>query len=165
MSFELGKYLGHWYDIGHYPTWYQPASTYNTSATYNVHDGHIVVHNKTHVLLSDGSGEQIESYGFAVPISPGQFEVRFPETERAKLANQFGTAGSSTSGVNYIVEKIWQDPQSGDYKYAIVTNPDKSNMWILSRRKNPPHWEFAEIQAYLYQAGYDMGKIVYTIQV
>lgn len=43
-SFDINKYFGVWYELIHYPSWFQRNDNYNTMATYTLdHDTQIIL--------------------------------------------------------------------------------------------------------------------------
>ena len=161
-SFELCKYLGVWYELAHYPSWFQRNDNYNTMAEYTLNtDGTVHVHNST---ISNGS--PFDSHGMAQYLSGTSFRVDFPIPEVAKLeqSKQFNVGLNNfdqrSDGPNYVIEKIWTNCY-GQYIFAIVTDPQHDSLYILSRYSRPSLIAYNEIIQYVIQH-FDRDRLVQT---
>lgn len=165
-GFELSKYLGVWYELIHYPSWFQRNDNYNTVAQYGLaNDGSISVRNSTIT-----QGKYFESVGTAHNLRGTDFRVDFPIPEIAKLANshqfnvpQFSLPQSqvqSQSEINYVIDRIWVN-RYGQYIFAVVTDPARQSLYLLSRYPNPSLVAYNEIMAYII-ANYDRDRLVQT---
>ncbi len=158
-GFTLSKYLGLWYELGHYPEWFQKNDQYNTTAKYTIIDQETIqVVNSTII-----NGQNKTSVGTAKVISPGALQVSFPVPEIAKLAasdSRYKPQFEMPTGPNYIIDKIWTNCR-GEYAFAIVTNSDKSSLYILSRHPNPSLAAYNTIMEYIH-LNYDPSKLVQT---
>ncbi len=158
--FDVSKYLGLWYELGHYPAWYQPNDSYNTTAIYDLdNSGKITVHNSTLI-----NGKVYESSGYAEPLADRVFRVEFSVPEVNKLTES-GEFGSYTPGLpqgvpNYVIDKYWID-NNGNYCYAVVSDPQKKTLYLLSRTPHPskPHYDM--LISYITQ-NYDRTRWVAT---
>lgn len=169
FSFDINKYMGTWYELMHYPSWFQRNDNYNTMAQYHLNsDGTVSVHNST---ISNSMF--FESYGKARRIEGlpwnYSFRVDFPIPEVAKLqmSNQFRSIPEEQLRMmqnpnmpNYIIDKIWLN-QYGEYIFAVVTDPTKSSLYVLSRYKHPSLVAYNEIMSYVI-ANYNRDRLVQT---
>jgi lipocalin len=161
--FDINKYKGVWFELMHYPSWFQGSNTYNTKAIYTILNNQIQVHNSTIV-----NGQQYDSYGTAKIIKNNQLRVDFPMTEVNKLisSSQFETPDQTffdkkyTNEPNYIIDYIWTNTQD-QYMISIVTDLDKNSLYVLSRVKNPSLAVYNEVMSYV-SKHYDVKKIVQT---
>lgn len=147
-KFDLAKYLGTWYELGHYPSWYQPNDTYNTTAEYSLnYDGSVVVHNSTFI-----NGQSFDSYGTAVQVGEKSYRVEFspPEVNSLLASGKFLTYVQGIPGdtPNYVIEQCWID-ETGGYYYAIVSDPEKKNLYLLSRSPHPPRTDYDMLISYI----------------
>jgi lipocalin len=166
-GFELSKYLGTWYELGHYPSWFQRNDNYNTKAVYGLNtDGSVSVHNSTIT-----QGKPFDSYGSARFLGGTNFRVDFAKSESEKLnqSGQFNMADippevlnnlMTNTGPNYVIDRIWTNC-SGQYVFAVVTDPPRQSLYILSRYCHPSLTAYNEIMAYVV-ANYDRDRLVQT---
>lgn len=141
--FDPKKYLGTWYQIAHYPSWFEGSATYNTKAVYEKDGDKIKVTNSTNV-----GGSINVAKGTAVYLGDRKFNVAFPPQK-------------NTTDANYVIQKLWK--LNGKYIWSIVTNSDKSQLYVLSRKRNPSLKQVNRVFAYL-KKNFDMNKIVMTGQ-
>lgn len=152
-DFDLNKYVGLWYELGHYPSWYQPNDSYNTTAEYSLNDdGSIAVHNSTIV-----NGKLFESYGKAIVMGVGLLRVDFSFNEVSKLtrSGEFASyqAGIPSNIPNYIIDQYWMG-DDGSYIYAVVSDEQKKSLYLLSRTPSPPREHYDMLISYV-TANYD----------
>lgn len=178
--FDFNKYLGTWYELAHYPSWFQRNDNYNTMAHYELNTaGSINVHNST-----ISRGKSFDSYGTASIMGPYSLRVDFPMPEIGKLqmSNEFNMGSiMSENGTklntprepkalpvegaqlllpNYVIDKIWYN-QCGEYIFAIVTDPLKQSLYVLSRYKHPSLCAYNDIMEYVV-SNYNRDLLVQT---
>lgn len=163
MNFHFEQFLGHWYELAHYKSWFQPENSYNIIIEYQVNNGQIVVHNKMNIFIPQRGSVAIRAYGVGSVVGQNRLQILFPEVERQKLSSGLMIPSDHVLGVDFIVRKAWTDA-AGKYIFAIATNTDKSMVWVLSRQKQPPSWEVAEIMAWLFTNDFDMAKLKWVVQ-
>jgi lipocalin len=163
--FDINKYMGIWYELIHYPSWFQRNDDYNTMAEYSLNsDGTIKVHNSTIT-----HGKKFESYGIARRINDNSLRVDFPVSETIKLTNsqEFKTpenVGSLNNSCqpNYVIDKIWVN-MYGEYIFAIITDLNRQSLYVLSRYKHPSLISYNQIMTYVIN-NYDRDRLVQTPQ-
>ena len=158
--FSLPNYLGVWYELAHYPSWFQRNDNYNTMAVYSMNaDGSIKVHNST-----IANGKRFDSYGTARVIRGTNLRVDFPMPEVKNLVNsgQFKPFQGELdrSMPNYVVDKIWTN-HLGEYICAIVTDPSRQSFYLLCRYPNPSLQLYNDVMAYVI-ANFDRDRLVQT---
>lgn len=139
---DLSRYLGRWYEIASFPLFFQRVCRGDTRAEYALRDdGDISVLNRCRT--ADGFA-QVSGRAWAVEGSGNaQLKVQFFWPFRA----------------NYWV--IGLDP---DYRWAVVGNPNRRYLWILSRTPVlPAELLNAALQSAADQ-GYDLEQLRYTPQ-
>lgn len=156
--FDVMKYLGTWYELACYPSWFQRTSNYNTTADYQLNtDGSLLVTNST-----INSGKIFTSIGRAIRMGQCSFKVDFTPQEKANLAFSNGYNIDISSFVNqdpnYIIDKLYVN-EYGDYIFAIVTDSDKKTLYVLSRLSNPPLYLYNMLMEYVVQ-NYDIDRLV-----
>lgn len=162
FCFDLNKYLGAWYELAHYPSWFQRNDNYNTMAEYSACPGDSIVkvHNST-----ISQGRKFDSYGKAKYMGDMSFRVDFPMPEVDKLveSQQFVPPqyGNFQGGpINYVIDRIWTNCY-GDYIFAVVTDPERDSLYVLSRYPNPSLIAYNQIMEYVI-ANYDRDRLVQT---
>lgn len=117
-GFDINRYLGTWYEIARLDHRFERGLE-NISATYSLReDGGIDVLNKGWDIKA---GEWHEALGKA-------YFVEQPDRGRLKVS----FFGPFYGGYNII------ELDKKDYAYSMVTGPDRSYFWILSRTKQLP---------------------------
>jgi apolipoprotein D and lipocalin family protein len=139
---DLDRFQGTWYEIAHNP-WFVQKDCFAMIAHYKlVEDGKIKVTNICRDNGFDGEISQIEGKAWVVE-----------EKTQAKWKVQFIWPFK----LNYWVIEI-----DKDYQYAVVGEPDKDNVWILSRQPHLDKKILDKIMENTQAKGYDLSKIVWT---
>jgi apolipoprotein D and lipocalin family protein len=115
---DLNRYAGTWYEIASYPQRFQEGCT-GTTATYTLNkDGTIGVLNR---CRKDGlDGPEVKAEGRARmtdPSDPAKLEVSF-----------FGPFWGD----------YWVIDLDEDYRFAVIGQPSRDYLWILSRTPTMP---------------------------
>jgi apolipoprotein D and lipocalin family protein len=136
---ELERYLGRWYEIASYPAWFQKGCV-GATADYSLLDnGKIQVVNRCHKDSLDGPLKE----------SKGKAEV-VDKATNAKLKVWFFWPFKG----NY-----WIIDLSPDYQWAVVGEPSRKYLWILSRTPVMDAAVYQGILARLPEKGYDPDKL------
>jgi len=150
-SVDLNRYAGTWYEIARMPFKYQSQCVGDVTATYTVlDDGTIRVVNR----CRKENGEIDEAVGKAKLASDAG-----PNT---KLKVRFAPA--FLSWLPFVWGNYWIIDLAADYSYAVVGEPDRKYMWILSRT---PALDDTTVQGILDRAkakGYDLTGLIRTTQ-
>ena len=142
---DLSRYLGKWYEIASYPAWFQKGCTGST-AEYSLRpDSKIQVVNRCHKGSLDGPLKE----------STGKAEVVDTATN-AKLKVWFFWPFKG----NY-----WIIDLNPDYQWAVVGEPSRKYLWILSRKPTMDEAVYQSILGRLPQKGYDPDGLRRTDQV
>ena len=117
---DLARYAGQWYEIARFPNRFQKRCAGEVTAQYTLQpSGKISVLNRCR--LEDGG--QIQAEGVARVVGKGQ--------PNSILKVRFAPAFLS------FIPQVWGDYQiialSPDYTYALVGDPAREYLWILSR--------------------------------
>lgn len=157
--FDVNRYMGKWYELVHYPSWFQRNDNYNTTAEYSLNDnGTVKVHNTTIT-----KGQVVESYGTAKEISNGKFRVDFDIKEVANVVNtgQFTQyQRNNDEEANYVIDKIWINKYE-DYVFAVVTDNKRNALYLLSRHQHPTLADYNDLMTYISEH-YDRDRLVQT---
>jgi apolipoprotein D and lipocalin family protein len=159
---ELERYLGKWYQLAHYPSWFDRSDNYNTTAEYTATGNNTIsVRNR-----SIADGKVVESTGTGTYRGNSSFRVDFPIPEVENVNANYGYPSGSNqpfsydSPANYVIVKLWTC-ECGDYKFSLVSDPERKSMYLLSRTPHPDLDTFNHIMRYVI-AHFDRSKIVYT---
>jgi apolipoprotein D and lipocalin family protein len=140
---DLARYTGRWYEIARYPTVFERKCDRDVTAEYSTKpDGDIRVVNSC--VTKDGSITKTE--GTAVVVD---------KSTNAKLKVTFFWP---------FYGKYWIIGLGPNYEYAVVGNPDRDYLWILSRTPTLPQPTYDQILANIAQHSYDVSKLVKTTQ-
>ena len=144
-SVDLTQYAGKWYEIARYPTFFQAACVSSTADYAARTDGTIGVLNTC--LAADGS---------LVSTIEGSARVVDPTTN-AKLVVTF--PGVPFPGDYWIIDL------GPNYEYAVVSDPLRLTLFILSRTPTLDQATLDGILSRLVGQGYDPARLVYDTPV
>lgn len=143
-SVDLKRYMGSWYEIGRFPNRYQRGIV-GVIAEYTLQkDGRILVRN----------------YGRS-----GSLDAELT------VSTAKGWVADETTNAKWFVQFIW--PFKADYwiidldqsyQYAVVGQPDRERLWILSRQPKVSEATLNGIYRRLRANGYDTSRIKLTPQ-
>ena len=141
---DVNRYLGKWYEIASYPAWFQKGCTGTTAEYSLLPDGKIQIINRCHKDSLEGPLKE----------SKGKAEVVDTATN-AKLKVWFFWPFKG----NY-----WIIDLNPDYQWAVVGEPSRKYLWILSRTPTMDEAVYQGILKQLSQKGYDPDKLRRTDQ-
>lgn len=158
--FDLNKYLGTWYELAHYPSWFERNDNYNTTAHYKLDcDNNVIVTNS-----AISNGKEFVSTGTARRMGQLSFRVDFPMPEVAKLqsSGEFNLPMNMlpSDEPNYVIDKIWYNIHD-EYVFAVVTDPRRESLYVLSRYPHPSLCAYNEVMKYVIE-NYNRDKLVQT---
>lgn len=143
-SLDLERYAGRWYEIARYPNRFQRDCVSDTTATYTLRsDGKVTVLNE----CREADGKLKSAKGTAKP------------------ANENGPA--SKLKVTFFwpfYGKYWVIDLDLEYQWAVVSEPGRAYLWILSRTPRIDEALYDQIVKRLIERGFDAGKIMRTKQ-
>ncbi|HEX5373928.1 MAG TPA: lipocalin family protein [Aquabacterium sp.] len=153
-SVDLSRYQGRWYQIAYYPNTFQKQCVSHTTADYALlSNGQVEVTNAC--KTAEGSTSSVVGLArlkqlrfLGVPVSKpvtSKLEVRF--------------APDWLSWVPGVWANYWVIQLASDYRYAVVGEPNRQFLWILSRTPTLSAQDDAAIRATLVQQGYDPLKL------
>lgn len=141
---NLGRYAGRWYEIARYPNAFEGGCVGVTAEYTPLDDGRIEVVNTCFESSLDGPSREIRGSARVVDA-----------TGNAKLKVTFFWP---FEGDYWIIEL------GEDYEYAVVGEPSRSLLWILSRTPQMDEALYESILARLPEAGYDPERLVRVLQ-
>jgi apolipoprotein D and lipocalin family protein len=139
---DLDRYVGKWYEVARYPNRFERECDRNVTAEYTKQSGRILVVNSC--LKADGK----------VKRSEGHAKVQ-DEPTNAKLAVTFFWP---------FYGQYWVIDLGQNYEYAVVGEPSRKYLWILSRTNSISEETYSEITGRLAAKGYDPTKLLRTKQ-
>lgn len=143
-SVDLNRYMGQWYEIARLPNRFQRDCVSNTTATYTLRpDGKITVLN------------QCRTAEGRLKSAKGTARVANPNGPNSKLKVTFFWPFAG----NYWI--IGLDPE---YRWALVGEPDRKYLWILSREPEMDEALFDRIVASAREQGYETDRLMKTPQ-
>jgi apolipoprotein D and lipocalin family protein len=141
---DLNRYAGKWYEIASYPQRFQKGC-HRTTAEYTLTDkGYVIVENRCNRDSPDGKPSYIKGKAFVEKNS-----------------------GNSKLKVRFFwpfLGKYWIISLADDYRYAVVSHPNRNYLWILSRKPEMDPEDYAAIINSLKERGFDPDRIKPTIQ-
>jgi apolipoprotein D and lipocalin family protein len=152
---DLARYQGRWYQIALYPNAFQKQCAGHTTADYALDSaGLIKVTN------------QCRTHDGKVSKAVAQARIRQPRM----LGIPTGPTGSSAmlevrfapawlSWLPQVWAPYWVIQLADDYRYAVVGEPGRAYLWILSRTPTLAAQDRATINGLLQQQGYDPSKL------
>lgn len=143
-NFDLNRYLGTWYEIARLDHRFERGLN-NISADYTMNTNNSIKVINKGWNVTDQKWEQAEGKAYF---------VEQPDIGRLKVS----FFGPFYGGYNII------DLDKKNYSYAMVTGPDKSYFWILSRTKQLPK---ATLEALIKRAkvlGFPIDKFIFVNQ-
>lgn len=140
---DLNKYMGIWYEIGRYPNKFQSESCDLVTAEYTLkNDGTVKVVNS---CWQDSVG------GKRLARAEGKAVVIKNEISKLKVTFFWPFSG------NYWIIEIDEN-----YTYAVVSEPKREYLWILSRNPIMEKNKINEINKKLNSNGFDSSKIIWN---
>jgi len=142
---DLSRYAGTWHEIAHLPVSFQKKCRGEITAHYTLRDdGKVGVRNRCRV--ADGGFAEAEGVARTVTGHPGRLEVRF--------------APDWLSWMPLVWADYWVIALDPDYQWAVVGEPDRRYLWILSRSPSMPRMQFEQLKARAAAMGYDLEPLI-----
>lgn len=150
-ALEVPPYMGTWYQVAWFPNRFQRQCVSDTSATYRQRpDGAVEVLNRCRTAEDRFD----EALGLARPtgrlqgsrLEPAQLEVSFLPAWLRWLPVGWG--------------RYWVIQLADDGRYAVISEPKREYLWILSRQPRLSPADEAAIRSRLAQQGFaDLSKL------
>ena len=141
---DIQRYAGQWYEIAHLPMRYQKDCIGDITANYSLRgDKTIGVRNTCRTREGTDVAE-----GIARPVAghPARLEVSF--------------APGWLSWVPFVWADYWVIAVDPDYQWAMVGEPDRDYLWILSRSPSMSRVRFEELKVRAQEMGYDLKPLI-----
>lgn len=142
-SVDLHRYSGTWYEVARYPNRFQRDCQSDTTAEYTLRaDGKVQIVNSCR--QQDGKTKTARG--------------------TAKVADKATNAKLRVTFFWPFYGDYWVIGLNPDYRYAIVGEPKRKYLWILSRTPEMDEGTYKEALERIRTAGYDPDKLVKTRQ-
>ncbi len=141
-SVDLARYSGKWFEIASFPMFFQRNCLADTTAEYAAAaDGAISVHNRcrTDSDFDDATG-------------------------KATVVQGFGNSRLKVSFFWPFKADYWVLGLDPEYRWAVVGNPNRKYLWLLSRTPQLPPVLLEAARASATAQGYDLTQLRYTKQ-
>jgi apolipoprotein D and lipocalin family protein len=135
--------MGTWYELASYPQWFS-RNCFNTSATYTLRaDGKVDVLNACHKGSPSGPIKKAKGVAY--------------------VANEETNAELKVSFFGPFYGDYWIVELGDNYEYAVVSEPGRSTLWILSRTvEMSPEILDALLDRLKTVHGFDLSKLKFT---
>jgi apolipoprotein D and lipocalin family protein len=141
-SVDLARYSGKWFEIASFPMFFQRSCVADTTAEYSAApDGGITVHNRcrTDKGFDDATG-------------------------KATVVEGSGNSRLKVSFFWPFKADYWIVGLDQDYRWAVVGNPNRQYLWVLSRTPQLPPTLAQAALASASAQGFDLSELRYTPQ-
>lgn len=139
---DIKRYLGKWYEIALYPNWFEKGCYRSTALYEKLEDGQIKVTNQCRMYGTEG--DLNEAIGIANIVDA---------SGNAKLKVQFFWPFKGD---------YWIIDLDKDYQYAVVSEPRRQYLWILSRSPIMEAKTLETLKAKIREKGFDLSFLTLT---
>ncbi len=147
---DVQRYCGTWYEIARLPNTFQRQCVGDVTATYTLDNDELIVVNR----CRKENGEIAEAVGRARRAST--------DGPYTKLKVRFAPA--ILSFLPFVWGDYWIIDLADDYSYAVVGEPKREYLWILSRTRTLPDATLRQIMERLTGQGYGLQELKFTVQ-
>jgi apolipoprotein D and lipocalin family protein len=143
---HLQRYIGQWFEIARFPQRHQENCD-QAEAHYQIGEsGKVIVENKC-IDSKDGSLRKVQGIAEVVDTK-----------SNAKLKVSFVPGWMRWTGIGR--GDYWIIDLAPDYSYAVVSEPQRKYLWILSRTPTMKLATFDTIKAKLVAMGFDLSRLI-----
>ncbi|MCT4642921.1 MAG: lipocalin family protein [Bacteriovoracaceae bacterium] len=147
---DIHKYLGTWYEIARFDQKFQKNCTAVT-ATYTLRkNGSVNVLNKCRKYNINGKLKKAKARAWITD-----------KNTNAKLKVQFFLRFIK---INAFAGNYWILALGDNYEYAMIGDPSRKYLWILSREKTLPEDTYNMLTSKAHELGFDITKLQMTPQ-
>jgi apolipoprotein D and lipocalin family protein len=141
-SVDLAKYSGKWFEIASFPMFFQRKCVGDTTAEYAPSKG-----------------------GAIIVLNRCRTESGFDEASgTATVVDGFGNSRLKVSFFWPFKADYWVIGLDPEYRWAVVGNPDRKYLWILSRTPQLTAADTANALASAGEQGFYLTQLRYTVQ-
>ena len=136
---DLDRYTGEWYEIARYPNRFEKECESDVTAVYSIgNDGKIEVVN----TCRKANGAPKESSGFA------------------KVVDKKTNAKLKVSFFRPFYGDYWIIDLDPDYRFAVVSEPKREYLWILSRTPQMDPAQYEQVLTRIRNMGFDPTRLI-----
>lgn len=147
QALDISRYAGQWYEIARLPVSYQEKCTGDVTAAYTLREDDLIgVSNACRT--ADSMTTVAEGLARPVKGHPGRLKVRF--------------APDWLSWLPLVWTDYWVIDLDPGYTWAVVGEPDREYLWVLSREPGMDSALFEQIKARATTMGYDLNPLIVT---
>lgn len=144
-ALDISRYAGEWHEIARLPMFFQRKCTGEITAQYMLRDdGLIGVRNRCR--NEDGEYDAVDGVARRDAGHPGRLQVRF--------------APDWLSWLPLTWADYWVIALDPEYQWAMVGEPGREYLWILSRTPHMPRERFEALKAQATAMGYDLEPLI-----
>lgn len=148
---DIPRYLGTWYQVAWFPNRFQKQCASDTAARYSLReDGQIAVLNQCRTA----QGELDSANGLARPVG----RLANGTLEPAQLEVSFLPAFLRWTGIGW--GRYWVIDLPDDYRYAVISEPTREYLWVLSRTPQLAAGDRDRIRQRVQALGFDLSRWV-----
>jgi apolipoprotein D and lipocalin family protein len=148
---DLARYAGRWYEIARLPNRFQEQCAGDVVATYTQRpDGRVTVLNECR--RQDGQLTSAE----------GVARLANEEGPASRLKVRFAPA--ALSFLPFVWGDYWILELDRDYRHAVVGDPSRKYLWILSRSPEMDAATYESLASAAGRLGFDTARLVHTRQ-
>jgi apolipoprotein D and lipocalin family protein len=142
---DLARYAGTWHEIARLPMYFERKCARDITATYTPReDGTVTVRNAC--VKADGVNMVSEGVARQTGSDPAKLQVRF--------------APGWLSALPFVWADYWVIAVDEDYRWAIVGEPGREYLWILSREPTMDAKTFEDLKGRARMMGYDLAELI-----
>jgi apolipoprotein D and lipocalin family protein len=148
---DLARYAGRWYEIARLPNRFQTQCASDVAATYALRaDGRVSVVNECR--RRDGQATRVEGVARRADAKgpASRLKVRF--------------APAFLSFLPFVWGDYWIVELDRDYRHAVVGDPSRKYLWILSRSPEMDDATYASLASAAGRLGFDTTRLARTPQ-
>jgi apolipoprotein D and lipocalin family protein len=140
QKIDLGRYVGKWYEVAAFPMFFQRQCIGDTTAEYAIRsDGDIAVVNRCRT--ESGFDEAVGTAWAVAGTGNSQLKVSFFWPFRSDY---------------------WVIGLDDEYQWAVVGNPNRKYLWVLSRTPQLPRDQLDKALQAAASEGFDLTQLKYT---
>lgn len=136
---DLDRYLGEWYEIARYPNRFEKECDSDVTAVYSLRkDGRIGVVNSCR--KEDGAPKESSGY--------------------AKIVDNKSNAKLKVTFFWPFYGDYWIIDLDPDYRYAVVSEPGRKYLWVLSRTPQMDPAQYQQVLSRIRELGFDPARLI-----
>ena len=144
-TLDITRYAGEWHEIARLPMFFQRKCRSEITAQYSLlDDGMLGVRNRCR--NEDGDTDVVDGVARRDADHPGRLQVRF--------------APDWLSWLPLTWADYWVIALDPDYQWAIVGEPGRDYLWILSRTPEMSRAQFETLKARVTAMGYELDELI-----